>query len=230
LGTADGTAGSPYGITWYNNANALHSTSPTSVVLNALLCPSDGQGDTRYTIPAGGIFSRANYLGFFGNADYGAMWKNNNPFYLRSIFALNFGANFANITDGTSNTMAMGEYLKGSASNVSVDGATGKDFRGTVWFDQPGYCMIHTQTTPNSSVPDFIYTTYCAPLPRQNLPCVSSNAGGNDSATSRSRHPGGVNILFCDGSVKFIKNTVNLSVYRGLGSIAGGEVLSADSY
>jgi len=160
------------------------------------------------------------------------MWRPTtyNPFYLKSIFALNYGATIAAITDGTSNTMAMGEYLKGGSGNVSVDGATGKDFRGTVWFDQPGYCMIHTKTTPNSTVPDFIYTTYCANLPRQNLPCASSDGGNNDSAAPRSRHPGGVNILFCDGSVKFLKNTVNLSVWQGLGSITGGEVLSADSY
>ena len=45
-----------------------------------------------------------------------------------------------------------------------------------------------------------------------------------------SYHPGGVNCLLGDGSVKFIKNTVNGQAWRALGSIAGGEVISADSF
>ena len=45
-----------------------------------------------------------------------------------------------------------------------------------------------------------------------------------------SRHPGGVNTLFGDGSVKFIKNSVDLQVWRALGTRNGGEVISADSF
>jgi prepilin-type processing-associated H-X9-DG protein len=48
--------------------------------------------------------------------------------------------------------------------------------------------------------------------------------------TARSRHPGGVNTLFSDGSVKFVKNTVNTATWWALGTKAGGEVISADSY
>ena len=50
------------------------------------------------------------------------------------------------------------------------------------------------------------------------------------AVTSRSHHPGGVNALFGDGSVKFIKNSINWQTWRALGTVAGGEVLSADSY
>jgi prepilin-type N-terminal cleavage/methylation domain-containing protein/prepilin-type processing-associated H-X9-DG protein len=50
------------------------------------------------------------------------------------------------------------------------------------------------------------------------------------AVTSRSYHPGGVNSLFGDGSVKFIKNTINWQTWRSLGTVAGGEVLSSDSY
>ncbi|MFM7129238.1 MAG: H-X9-DG-CTERM domain-containing protein [bacterium] len=39
-----------------------------------------------------------------------------------------------------------------------------------------------------------------------------------------------MNVLFADGSVKFIKDSVNAGTWRALGTIAGGEVISADSY
>jgi prepilin-type N-terminal cleavage/methylation domain-containing protein/prepilin-type processing-associated H-X9-DG protein len=50
------------------------------------------------------------------------------------------------------------------------------------------------------------------------------------SVTSRSYHPGGVNSLFADGSVKFIKNSINWQTWRALGTVGGGEVISADAY
>ncbi len=48
--------------------------------------------------------------------------------------------------------------------------------------------------------------------------------------TTRSRHAGGVNTLLGDGSVKFIKNSINQLTWFALGSRAGSEVLSSDSY
>ena len=48
--------------------------------------------------------------------------------------------------------------------------------------------------------------------------------------TARSRHPGGVNILFVDGSVHFMKNSINLVAWQGIATVAGGEVISSDSY
>jgi prepilin-type processing-associated H-X9-DG protein len=48
--------------------------------------------------------------------------------------------------------------------------------------------------------------------------------------TARSRHPGGVNLLFLDGSVHFVKNTVNLAAWQAIATVAGGEVVSSDSY
>ena len=46
----------------------------------------------------------------------------------------------------------------------------------------------------------------------------------------RSRHPGVVNVLFADGSVKAVKSSVNLNVWRALGTRSGGEVVSASDY
>jgi prepilin-type processing-associated H-X9-DG protein len=58
------------------------------------------------------------------------------------------------------------------------------------------------------------------------------NNGGPTYAaiTARSYHPGGVDALFCDGSVHFIKNSIAWTTWRQLGTIAGGEVVSSDSY
>jgi prepilin-type processing-associated H-X9-DG protein len=58
------------------------------------------------------------------------------------------------------------------------------------------------------------------------------NNGGPTYAavTARSYHPGGVNTLFCDGSVRFIKNSINWVTWRALGTIASGEVVSSDAY
>jgi len=48
--------------------------------------------------------------------------------------------------------------------------------------------------------------------------------------TARSRHAGGVNALLADGSVRFVKSSVNQTTWWALGSKAGGEVVSSDSY
>jgi prepilin-type processing-associated H-X9-DG protein len=48
--------------------------------------------------------------------------------------------------------------------------------------------------------------------------------------TARSYHPGGVNVLFADGSVRFAKSTIDGATWRALGTVAGGEVISGDSY
>jgi prepilin-type N-terminal cleavage/methylation domain-containing protein/prepilin-type processing-associated H-X9-DG protein len=54
--------------------------------------------------------------------------------------------------------------------------------------------------------------------------------GSNGLITATSNHPGGVNVLFADGSVKFVKDSIAYSNWWALGTRAGGEVVSADSY
>ena len=61
---------------------------------------------------------------------------------------------------------------------------------------------------------------------------VDENNGGPTyaSLSASSYHPGGVNALFGDGSVKFIKDSINNTAWRGLGTVGGAEVISADAY
>jgi prepilin-type processing-associated H-X9-DG protein len=57
--------------------------------------------------------------------------------------------------------------------------------------------------------------------------CVQSQHAHFVNATSN--HPGGVNVLMGDGSVKFLKQTINFQTYWALGTRDGGEVISADA-
>jgi prepilin-type processing-associated H-X9-DG protein len=50
------------------------------------------------------------------------------------------------------------------------------------------------------------------------------------SVSARSRHPGGVNALFADGGVRFVKSTINLLLWRAVGSRNQGEAVSAGDY
>jgi len=44
-----------------------------------------------------------------------------------------------------------------------------------------------------------------------------------------SLHPGGVNVLFGDGTVRFVKNSISLPIWRAVGTRNGGEVISSDA-
>ena len=73
-------------------------------------------------------------------------------------------------------------------------------------------------------------SSLCDSQPGQQLGCNDQGNEGSEFCGSRSRHPGGVNSLFGDGSVHFIKNGINAYTWVILGSINGGEVISSDQY
>lgn len=120
------------------------------------------------------------------------------------------------ISDGTSNTIMAAEFLQGLAN----------DTRGMTWWG-PG-SLITTFNTPNTASADLIQTGGgCNNSPAQNLPCVIDAAGQNQ-INARSRHTGGVNAVFGDGSVRFIRNSVSITSWRALGTSQGGEVIAND--
>jgi prepilin-type N-terminal cleavage/methylation domain-containing protein len=146
----------------------------------------------------------------------------------------------SNITDGTSNTLLVAEVIQGQ-DNGSGAYAGYTDLRGFIQYaSSSGFSAIHT---PNSPRPDDLNAaSYCIPI-YPNPPCqyrtadttfmgLNPNTGASqnvDQYASRSRHPGGVNSVNCDGSVHFYKNTINLNVWQALSTTQGGEIISSDS-
>jgi prepilin-type N-terminal cleavage/methylation domain-containing protein/prepilin-type processing-associated H-X9-DG protein len=118
--------------------------------------------------------------------------------------------NIASVKDGTSNTILCGEGLPAEDANNEMWGHTGAAVGTTV--------PINWKTDLPLSIAGGYGTT---------------NWNGRFSYAARgfkSRHPGGANFLFADGSVKFLKATIDRVTYAALGSRSGGEVISADQY
>jgi prepilin-type processing-associated H-X9-DG protein len=181
-------------------------------------------GDTRYYAPQGvelATWSLSNYLAFFGNWNFGAGLPGAVP-HNNAAFGINYGARLLDITNGngTSQTLIFGEYLKGLPQQEAPN-----DLRGVHWIDLPGCSQLYTHAAPNSATPDLFNPSalYCPPSynrPDLNLPC--GGGGLNDlTATSRSRHPGGVNVLKADGSVHFVSQDIDLAAWQAMGSIQG---------
>jgi len=222
----DPSLGSAAQISWYNNANSIGPNSATAAVVPAFYCPSDGLGVVTRTVPQG-TYSFSNYLGFFGDISYGkGIPGAAPPVNKRAAFGLNYGARLTDFTDGTSNSMMVGEYLRGLPEYTNTADLPGNDFRGVIWSDQAGYSQIYTALTPNNSSPDMLYPQgYCYNRPELNLPCATAAGPDDHMAGSRSRHPRGVNVVFADGSVHFITDEISSSTWKALGSIAGNDLI-----
>jgi prepilin-type N-terminal cleavage/methylation domain-containing protein len=200
--------------------------------VGVLLCPSDSEGDLVHNHPAcGGQAARSNYAGFFGNVNMGGVLdfaRNPNvpssttPNHAPAAFQINRQVKISTISDGTSHTMIIGEYLKG----VSGDDF---DYRGVHWYDHVGTSQIFTAAGPNSADPDLLFPIWCTGklnLPNLNLPCrLGTGDGTNNRAAARSRHPGGVQVGLADGSARFVPESVELAVWQAMGSIKNGEVV-----
>ncbi|MDG3002532.1 DUF1559 family PulG-like putative transporter [Paludisphaera mucosa] len=160
--------------------------------------------------------------------NYGINWGQNTfgDQVLPGPFALNYGSSLAEITDGTSNTYLMAEVLQLPHPTGQPVGVV--DRRGRIWSDQSTSYHLTTRNGPNSQVPDF---GVCGEQtdPRK-APCTRKvGTPANHYLSSRSRHPGGVNVLLGDGSVRLIKDSISTPTWRALSSKAGGEVVSADA-
>lgn len=220
------------------------NTTVTYSYINTLLCPSDTPSrptSTSLGTANSGKLTAHNYFVNFGQTDIDQQNLVNGVPFLGAPFGwigpynnANHSASpnkgqvvtIASIVDGTSNTMLVSEMVVGK----------GADLRGVTWWaDATGFT---TQLAPNSKVPDAIYsaaacgcTTVNGMLSCSgNSPCVVVAALAPLYQAARSRHSGGVNVTMGDGSVKFLKDSISLGVWRALSSTRGGEVISADAY
>jgi prepilin-type N-terminal cleavage/methylation domain-containing protein/prepilin-type processing-associated H-X9-DG protein len=196
-----------------------------NVSIAAYLCPSDALGgdflDYSYHVASLPTVPKSNYLGFFSGLNDGDAQSCSNQLQL-GVFRYGKGTAFNDIKDGTSNTMAMAEYLKG------VDTF---DVRGSFHTNRGGCQTLFVTLGPNSAASDNIidyeksFCTSSHNQPSMNLPCTP---GGDleNFASPRSRHPGGVNALFCDGSVHFLQDSIDAATWKSLGWIADGNTPS----
>jgi hypothetical protein len=74
------------------------------------------------------------------------------------------------------------------------------------------------------------WTRFSHGLPPGPKACAIGVMGNGVAMTSRSRHPGIVNLLLGDGSARPVTATIDPAVWKALGTIAGGEAIPGDSY
>lgn len=121
----------------------------------------------------------------------------------------------AEITDGTSNTMMAAEVIQGQQGPAA-------DYRGFSWWG--GAAGFTAYSLPNSQDPDVLTGAGCNNGTGGNPPCTTTSTNTRPRMqVARSRHMGGLQVALCDGTVRFISNSVNLATWRALSTSAGGE-------
>jgi prepilin-type N-terminal cleavage/methylation domain-containing protein/prepilin-type processing-associated H-X9-DG protein len=175
------------------------------------------------------------------------------------LFAFQQSKRIAAVIDGTSNTVAFAESTVGNPNakagqklaglvNVSLPaGALQSNAFSNPAAVLSGIAACSAQWSKGTAAPDlqrgdtWCQGAMCATLFNTIVPpngqndtwayCSAVASGGvSNISNADSYHSGGVNVLMTDGSVKFIKDSVNQTVWWGLGTIGGGEVISSDSY
>jgi prepilin-type N-terminal cleavage/methylation domain-containing protein/prepilin-type processing-associated H-X9-DG protein len=229
----------------YQDPNRENATACRTQVAT-FLCPADGS-DTISGWPGGN-----NYLGNMqcwacdlGDNNLTTVAGSDNP-TAQGIFYFLSSTKMASITDGTSNTAFFSEKIRGtgqrdgdarSDSMITAASTTLDTVYQTCLSTNP---LTATRLTHAQGASWVMGEMCCTQYNHVTTPNKGTCAGLGFFANSManmpmvvppsSQHPGGVNTLFGDGSVRFIKNSVSLQTWRALGTRNGGEVISADSY
>lgn len=202
---------------------AAHATL-LGTMIGVFLCPSDGRE------PHGGTNYRANTgIDPWGGRD----GQQEGPFSLRGVTSA------ASIQDGLSQTAAFSEKPRGQAGNGPFDPRVGLVFVSPIprasadaWYEQcqnrldknHGYEMATGMTWLVGSLAQTFYNHIQGPNDR--VPdCVFRALPPAGLAGARSNHPGGVNVAFCDGSVRHVPTSIQRAVWRAYGTRAGGELI-----
>jgi prepilin-type N-terminal cleavage/methylation domain-containing protein/prepilin-type processing-associated H-X9-DG protein len=237
---------SPYG--------SLDNITATGQVVGVYLCPSETQPEP-FPHAAFGLTGGVNYG--FSIGDWFCWAGPDSPRKTRNAFGVNLSRRLADFRDGLSSTMWMSEvknyqpYIRdcGTLANINDPDAIpppeadpltiAPEYLGTSCsfflnaHSQWAEMAVHhngftTAWPPNKPTPGGPGKAY----PDVDLNGQRERIGGPTYAaiTARSYHPGGVNSLFGDGSVRFIKTMTDGRLWRALGTVAGGEVVSADQF
>jgi len=124
------------------------------------------------------------------------------------IGAVNYWPGLRDITDGTSNTFMFLEKANYLGQSWLFKDAGSNHF---IWVHHPSQGYVNAWLNGGT-----------LPTPPNSTYWNNRGAGG--------AHPGGINVTMCDGSIKFIKNSVNFNVYTALFTRGKGEVVSSDAY
>lgn len=214
-------------------------------IVRTYLCPSDAQSPmfTQYQSRFGAeALAGTNYVACTGSGT-GTFYDLRHP--TDGVFWYSSKTGFADLTDGSSNTIAFSEALLGN----------GIDVRNTPTPTDPKRqaASISNLASPNPSGPGLMpnlneglcaqsmrwvgdrgaawiwgqmpQTTFVAYLP-PNSPLPDCTAHGIGRYKAASIHSGGVNMCLADGSVRFIRDTVALSTWQAMSTRAGGEVFN----
>jgi len=181
-------------------------TTQTQTFLSVFNCPSDPSPQIHNNVDMGGTIAPDNG---HGKASYGAVYGSDEVYYAlqiastrRGMFMYNSRVSIRDITDGTSNTLAVAErHWDGVATDDSF-----LKRRGAIWSGKP-----------NAS------NKYCT-LVRTNDSAAFS-LGGTNASSASSMHEGGAHFLMGDGTVRFLSENMNPQLYRRLGQIADNEVV-----
>jgi len=179
-------------------------------------------------------------------------WRLNGPNYVASSWdkSVSNPIDLASFKDGTSNTVMFSEWIKGPATPIPVApmglmdaynlGQNANFFPTDYQFAQ----LCNTVPINNFNIQwtwkgewwaygaTMIYSHTQLPN-RTNCVYHDINQDGRGTITmiaASSYHPGGVNVLLMDGSVRFIKNSINYLTWYALATPAGGEAISSDSF
>jgi prepilin-type N-terminal cleavage/methylation domain-containing protein/prepilin-type processing-associated H-X9-DG protein len=227
------------------------NTTVSRLTVAVFLCPSEVNPNPRQSGTA--TYGVTNYAWNMGDW---YVWGGFTGPANRAPFQVNMSRRFADLRDGLSNTLIAAE-VKAYQSNLGNCGglvnitnpATVPPASADPYAVAPEYhagCTLsgtgHTEWV-DGAVHETGFTTAwtpnrriirTGPEPGADLDLIGQreSRGGPTFAavTSRSYHSGGVNVLLGDGSVRFVKDSIDGSSWRGLGTISGSEVISADAF
>jgi prepilin-type N-terminal cleavage/methylation domain-containing protein/prepilin-type processing-associated H-X9-DG protein len=245
--------------TFFWNDTARYSTNNTvaTMTINAYLCPSDGNTPNQTEKVAGvsRTVAPCNYANNIGTSRSFNGGRYDGPAYDLTCVDGPI-VTLAAVQDGLSNTAIFSEWIKGTGaakagnsaiyrasitfSNTSppLVGSLGQSMQAVSSVCQSATKIISTGSATSKGYSYMEHTNgYGGAYAHLNTPnkkaCFYSNEQYNSSFTlvgASSSHPGGVNVGFLDGSVRFVKDNVSYQSWGAIATRAGGEIISANSY